>query len=292
MTTSRDRMSTDEWLMSFLRGVTRWASIKPRPGQRPRGCVHPVNLFKLVAMFVMIFLFPLFVLPFMLVRLVRFGVTGLKYSAAVDMSSGEEARWGWSVLETAAEERYLQDGLDAIGHDDPGFRPARLTNWAASAGQLIWQSMIRGDPAPARTFMSSGLFTNHCALLELRAQAGVACQGSWQVTEAAVVDAIRTPRYEQVRVRLWCHGSCWERHGGTGLTLRGGPDSATWSEDLTFGRLAGTRTPGSGGLPDGRCPSCGAALDLDPAGACRYCHGIVTAGGYDWVLTSWRREPW
>jgi hypothetical protein len=292
-----DRMSTDEWLIAFLRGVTRWASTETSAaradaGRKPRGCLHPVYLVKLVVFLVMIVFMPLFMLPSLLIRLVRFGIGGLKYSASVDVSNGEAARWGYSELESAADGRYVQNGLDAIGHDDPGFRAARLTGWAASAGGLIWESMVRGDPTATRVFMSSGLFRNHCALLELRARADVRCQGWWRATDAAVVDAIRTPLYEQVRVRLRCQGSCWERHGGTGLTLRGGPDDATWSEDLTFGRLAGTRTPGGGGLPDGRCPSCGAGLDLDPAGACRYCHGIVTAGRHDWVLTSWRRDPW
>jgi hypothetical protein len=51
-------------------------------------------------------------------------------------------------------------------------------------------------------------------------------------------------------------------------------------------------TPAAGGLPASRCPSCGAGLDLDPDGACRYCHGIVTAGSHDWVLLSWQRKPW
>jgi hypothetical protein len=295
MAASHDRMSADEWLMSFLRGVTRWASTGAATtpaGQSPRGCLHPVSLLKLVVFLLVLVLCPLFMLPFLLIRLARFGVTGVKYSASVDMTSGEAARWGYSVLEPVAEGRYVQDGLGAIGHDDPGFRAGRLTGWATSAGELIWQSMVRGDPAPVRTFMSSGLFSNHCALLELRATAEVACQGSWQATSAAVVEATRTPLYEQVRVRLRCDGWCWERHAGTGLTLRGGPEAATWSEDLTFGRLAGARTPGFGGLPDGRCPSCGAALELDPAGACRYCHSVVTAGQYDWVLTSWRRDPW
>jgi NAD(P)H-dependent FMN reductase len=36
----------------------------------------------------------------------------------------------------------------------------------------------------------------------------------------------------------------------------------------------------------------GAAIELDPGGACRYCQGIVTAGRHGWVLVSWQREPW
>ena len=140
--------------------------------------------------------------------------------------------------------------------------------------------------------MANGLFRSHSALLELRSRGSVSCEGSWVAVNATVVDATSTPMFDEVRVRLRCEGFCWERHGAAGLTLRGGPDRTTWSEDLTFGRSAHATTPSAGGLPASHCPSCGAPLDLDQDGACRYCHGIVTGGGHDWVLTSWRREPW
>ncbi len=109
---------------------------------------------------------------------------------------------------------------------------------------------------------------------------------------ATLVGAVATPLFDEVRVRVMCEGSCWERHGPTGLTTRGSAEAATWSEDLTFGRSAGAVSPVAGGLPAKHCPSCGAPLDLDRDGACRYCQGIVTAGKHDWVLLSWRREPW
>jgi hypothetical protein len=297
MKANSDRASADEWLISFLRGVTRWASTGPAtapPGEKPdgRGCLNPISLLKIVVFLLMIVLCPLFFLPFLVVRIARDGRSSLKYSSRVEVTSGEAARWSYSPLAPVTDKRDVQGALDSIRHYDQGFQASRLSRWAVAASELIWQSIVRGDPTMTRTFMSSGLFRNHCALLELRAQADVIGQGTWQVTDVTVADVVITALFEQVRVRLQCRGSCWERHGPTDLTLRGGPDETTWSEDLTFGRLAGARTPDSGGLPDGRCPSCGAALDLDPDGACRYCHGIVTAGRHDWVLTSWRRDPW
>ena len=161
-----------------------------------------------------------------------------------------------------------------------------------AAAQLICQSLTSGDATPARTFMANGLFRAYQALLELRAQAEVDCEGSWQGTGAVLVDAVSTPLVDEVRVRLTCAGWCWERHGPSGLTLRGGPDMRNWSEDLTFGRSASAISPAAGGLPAKHCPSCGAPLDLDDQGACRYCQSIVTAGRHDWVLVSWRREAW
>jgi hypothetical protein len=103
----RDRMSADEWLMSVMRGLTRWAgtdtdAARARAGRKPRGCLHPVFMAKLVVLLVVVVLMPLFMLPFLLIKIARFGVSGLRYSASVDMTSGGAARWGYGVLEAPA----------------------------------------------------------------------------------------------------------------------------------------------------------------------------------------------
>jgi hypothetical protein len=279
-----------------FRGLARWVGGRPAPdtddAARRQGCANPLFLVKAVIMLVLIALMPLFLLPMILARLAQTGQTGFRYGAAIKSNRGAPARWGHGVLPPLPDPAEIRAGVAAIAGHDPGFRAVALTEWAAAAAALIEASLVSGDAAPARTFMSNGLYRAHQALLELRAQAGVSCTGSWQAVQAFVVEATRSALEDQVRVRVTCRGWCQERHEPTGNTLRGGPDPADWSEDLTFARSATAVTPGAGGLPARRCPSCGAGLDLDPDGACRYCKGIVTAGRHDWVLVSWQREPW
>ena len=278
-------------------GLVRWATGgRPAPGAdgaaRRQGCANPFILVKAVIVLLLIVLMPLFLLPMVLIRLAQVGQTGFRYGAAINSARGDAARWGHGVLPPLPDPAEIRAGVAAIAGHDPGFRAVALTEWAAAATALIGQSLVSGDADPARTFMSNGLYRAHQALLELRARAGVSCAGSWQAVQAFVVEATRSALEDEVRVRVTCQGWCQERHEPTGITLRGGPDAATWSEDLTFARAATAVTPTAGGLPTRRCPSCGAGLDLDPDGACRYCKGIVTAGRDDWVLVSWQREPW
>ena len=261
------------------------------PGTR-RGCLHPLSLLKVVVGVAAVVLFPLFLLPVVLVRLVTTGRFTVKYTSVLDGASGELARWGYATLQPVPDAAVARSGTAAIAARDPGFDPGALTGWATAATGLICESLTSGDAAPARTFMSNGLFRAHQALLELRARGGVSFEGSWQPAGATLIQAVSTPLVDEVRVRVSCQGWRWERHLPSGLTLRGGPDSVTWSEDLTFSRSAGTVTPSAGGLPAKRCPSCGAQLALDADGACQYCRGIVTAGRDDWVLVSWRSDPW
>ena len=305
--TGSEKATLTERLADSLYPVLRWvrtglptASRDGSPGRdRPggdgpgtrRGSFHPLSLLKILVGLATVVLFPLFLLPLVLVRLAATGRFTVKYTSALDGDSGEPARWGYATLQPIPDAA-ASSGVAAIAARDPGFNPGALTGWATAATGLIRESLTSGDAAPARTFMSNGLFRAHQALLELRARAGVSFEGSWQPVGATLVQAVSTPLVEEVRVRVSCQGWRWERHLPSGLTLRGGPEPATWSEDLTFGRSAGTVTPSTGGLPARHCPSCGAQLELDANGVCQYCRGIVTAGRHDWVLVGWRSEPW
>jgi hypothetical protein len=296
MKPASDADTFTERLMTAPQRVMRWASPAVSSGRDGKasalGCLNPLTLLKFAVLLAVIVLMPLFMLPSLLVRLATVGRSSVRFSSVIEMVSGEPARWGYGSLDPAAAGASVQAGMAAIAAHDPQFAPASLMNWAAAATGLICQSLSTGDATPARTFMANGLFRTHLALLELRAAAGIGCAASWQATGATLVEAVSTPLFDEVRVRLQCEGQCVERHVSTGLTLRGSTEHRTWSEDLTFGRSAGAKTPAAGGLPARHCPSCGAPLDLDRDGACRYCHGVVTAGRHDWVLISWRREPW
>lgn len=289
-----DRDTVSEWFLSAARTVMRWGSSKSKPAGKTSalGCFNPFLIFQIVMVLLLVALMPLYLLPMMLVRLVTVGRTSIRYSSALDVTSGPPARWSYGALEPVADAASVQAGTAAIAAHDPQFDPGRIMTWAAAASGLIGESASTGDAIPARTFMANGLFRSYQALLELRAQAGVACPASWRATSAALVEAVATPLFDEVRVRLQCEGWCYEMHEPSGIVVRGSKEPGTWTEDLTFGRSADAISPAAGGLPARRCPSCGAPLSLDRDGACTYCHGIVTAGRHDWVLIGWRREPW
>jgi hypothetical protein len=296
MSPDREKFPLPERIFLAYTAMSRWATSgsitsADGPGSR-RGCANPIALFKVLLFLVLIALLPIFILPVMVVRLLASGRRSFRYGSSVDITAGDEARWGHGVLAPAADDAVTGSVAERIAHRDIGFRVTALTDWAVAATGLNCQSLVSGDATCTRTFMANGLYRSHQALLELRARSEVSCSGAWRAVSAAVVDAGRSQLVEEVRVRVHCRGWRMERHEPTGLTLRGGPEAAAWSEDLTFARAAGAVTPASGGLPAGRCPSCGAHLDLDPGGACRYCKGVVTAGNHDWVLVSWQREPW
>lgn len=295
MSATGDRLPPTEWLFTRFTALTNWAAsdLRTRPdGSGPRGCASPIGILKALIFLLTLVCLPLFALPMMLARLATAGMSGMRLGAAAGVKSGDEARWAHGSYGDAAHFARAGATAEDIMLRDPGFRVSALVDWAVAATALLRDSLISGDVTGPRAFMSNGLYQAHGALLDLRRRADVSCTGSYQVTGALVTGVSRSPLTEQVQVRVECAGWREERHDPTGITLRGGPQADTWMEFLTFARSAGAVTPPGGGLPAGRCPSCGAGLDLDPGGACRYCRGVVTAGRYDWVLVAWQRTPW
>ena len=117
------------------------------------GCLSPLFLIKIIIVLIVILLMPLFLLPMLIGRMATFGGAAVRYSSVVDMTSGEQARWGYGTLSVSSDGQALRRGVAAIAARDPAFDPASLTRWAATAAELICASLTSADATPARTFM-------------------------------------------------------------------------------------------------------------------------------------------
>jgi hypothetical protein len=93
-----------------------------------------------------------------------------------------------------------------------------------------------------------------------------------------------------IRQRLACRGERYEM--ADGVVLRGQPGQQDWTEDWIIRRSADATTPASGGILSGRCPQCGAPLQVDEDGSCTHCRALVLSGGRDWVVWSIEEAPW
>lgn len=88
--------------------------------------------------------------------------------------------------------------------------------------------------------------------------------------------------YDAVTVRVFATGLDYTVNEA-GDVVGGSKDrERAYSEYWTLIR-GSSRTGAPRATPE--CPSCGAGLDVNMAGTCKFCSAKVTAGEFDWVLS-------
>ncbi|HWW62939.1 MAG TPA: TIM44-like domain-containing protein, partial [Thermoanaerobaculia bacterium] len=86
--------------------------------------------------------------------------------------------------------------------------------------------------------------------------------------------------YESMTVRIFASGFDYTIDESGGVVAGSKTQTRSWSEYWTFIR---TRAAASGTMS---CPNCGATVEVGTTGICPFCGGKLTAGAFDWVLSS------
>jgi hypothetical protein len=90
-------------------------------------------------------------------------------------------------------------------------------------------------------------------------------------------------------VRMTATCADYEVDEKTGRMIFGSRSPSQFVEYWTFQRSVGVQTTDRSIL-DRVCPNCGAPLEINQVGECRYCRAAVTSGRFDWVLSRIEQE--
>jgi hypothetical protein len=226
-------------------------------------------------------------LPFMILRVVPHTGALFRREAATDSGPRARAR---EELTPADGQAAMAAVLAEVRSHDAGFDLAATAQGVVRVRRVVAKARQTGDASIARPVLSDGLWRVFVLLLAERTTHAVTRQDTSEVMGAEVVAAARDRLAEQFRIRLACRGERYEV--ASGVVVRGQPGQKDWSEDWIIRRSADAATPASGGILSGRCPQCGAPLQVDESGSCAYCQALVLSGGRDWVVWSIEEAPW
>jgi predicted lipid-binding transport protein (Tim44 family) len=183
-----------------------------------------------------------------------------------------------------------QSGMTMIQSEDPHFDPEAFRGRVQQAFFALEQAWQERDLTASRPFMSPGLYLGWSSqvqqLLELHKKNVL---DGLRLDGLDVVKVVHGEAFDNVTVRLAATCADYEVDEKTGRMIFGSRSPSQFVEFWTFQRSVGVQTTDRSIL-DRVCPNCGAPLEINQVGECRYCKAAVTSGRFDWVLSRIEQE--
>ncbi|TMC08947.1 MAG: hypothetical protein E6J41_11820 [Chloroflexi bacterium] len=181
-------------------------------------------------------------------------------------------------------------GMAAIKAEDPQFDPEAFRGRAQQAFFALQQAWQERDLSASRPFMSPGLYLGWSSqvqqLVDLHKKNVL---DGLRVDGIDVVKVVHGGALDNVTVRMTATCADYEVDEQTGRMIFGSKSPSQFVEYWTFQRSTGVQTTDRSIL-DRVCPNCGAPLEINQVGECRYCKAAVTSGRFDWVLSRIEQE--
>jgi predicted lipid-binding transport protein (Tim44 family) len=178
-----------------------------------------------------------------------------------------------------------EEGLAQIAAHDPGFNEEAFLESVQRAFFVVQEAWTERKPDMSRQVMSDGLWQTHKAQIDQYvAEHKRNVLEDLTVGDLTVRSAHSDQTFDTITVRVLAACADYDVDDTNGKVVRGNRSVGQWQEDWTFQRSSQATTKPGGGTLSSKCPNCGAPLDLDLAGVCKYCHAPVMSGQYDWVL--------
>lgn len=147
--------------------------------------------------------------------------------------------------------------------------------------QLAWSSL---DWERARPHETDNIFQMHQYWIEAYKRQGLRnALDNFRITRLLPVKIKEDAFYNSITMRIWAEGYDYTVDKTGKIVSGSNKKLRRWSEYWTFIRNRNSRP--SHARADLNCPNCGAPLKINVTGICEYCHGKVTSGDFDWVLS-------
>jgi predicted lipid-binding transport protein (Tim44 family) len=181
-------------------------------------------------------------------------------------------------------------GMRTIQSEDPNFDPEKFQGRVQQAFFALQQAWQERDLSASRPFMSPGLYLGWSSqvrqLIDLHKKNVL---DGLRVDGIEVVKVVHGEAFDDVTVRVTATCADYEVDERTGKLIFGSRTPSSFREFWTFQRSVGTQTT-ERSILDKVCPNCGAPLEINQVGECRYCKAAVTSGRFDWVLSRIEQE--
>jgi hypothetical protein len=178
------------------------------------------------------------------------------------------------------------EGLATIKANDPNFTEQQFLDRAQAAFFMLQKAWQDRNVDEGRAYMSPGLYMGWKTQVDqMTAEHRKNVLEALYVQGMHIVKATHDDNFENITVRVDASAKDYDVNDQTGKKISGDSSDTPFTEFWTFTRSAGAKTLVTGGITEKKCPNCGAPLDVNATGDCKYCGQAVTSGKFDWVLS-------
>ena len=188
----------------------------------------------------------------------------------------------------------IDNGIAAVHGHDPGFNEADFLSDTNRAFFTIQQAWTERRPDISRQVMHDGVWQQHKFQIDsYLSQQKQNVLENLAIQNTRIVSCHTDESFDTIMVRFFasCADYDIDLSNDKHKVIRGDKAISDWAEDWVFQRKSSAVTKPNGGTMAKKCPNCGAPLDLDLAGICKYCRAPVMSGEFDWVLTRIEQLP-
>lgn len=184
---------------------------------------------------------------------------------------------------------------EKLAENDPDWNEDRFLDVAETIFFSVQEGWTKKELNICRPYLSDSVYNRFKKQL-----ADLTNRGLRNVCENIVVGSTEIVKVEQdknfdsITIKFRASMRDYKIDEKTGKVVEGSTaQTPPFTEYWTFVRKAGLKTREAHAVQDKKCPNCGAPLEINESGVCKYCKANVVSGNFDWVLSKiTQRDEW
>ncbi|MBN1618822.1 Tim44 domain-containing protein [Candidatus Dojkabacteria bacterium] len=195
---------------------------------------------------------------------------------------------GASATNKSMTSEEIEAQLKKLKELDPDFNEQKFKTHAKKVFMAVQEGWTKQDQKVCRPFMTEDVYQSHEMQIQNMKGAKVI-----NVLENIVVGSVDFAKIDlddkthKITMKVRASMKDYKVSAEDPSKIISGTKQQTppFTEYWVFMRKATLKTKAKDGIFDRKCPNCGAPIDVDVAGTCKYCDANVVNGDYDWVLS-------